>query len=223
DRDFYKISADYIHFIRETINEREGAETHFTLGSAGDVVPMNRAGRSRENIGSILAGSALLGDRAYRSSDSPVTMETQTIEVDVVTGIGLPEMDDQMFEELQNRLAADDQLDQEAFQEELHRRFSTKIYPGGNFTIPIQFIRIDETIIVALPFEVFSELSITMKSKYPGTVLVSCANGYQGYLPFEHEIARGGYEVQNRSMHFTPGTAEKVQQAIMSHLESFAK
>jgi hypothetical protein len=222
DREFYKISADYIRWVRETIFQREGAEAFFMLGAAGDVVPMNRAGFSRQNIGSTIAGSALLGERAYRAPASPVGVKTKTVELEAVTSLGPPEMDNPAFEKLRGELIADENLDQFEFQEEVHRRFQLRLYPEGKFSIPIQFLHIGETVLVALPFEVFSELSLTMRKKYPNAVLVSCANGYQGYLPFEHDIAKGGYEAENRSMHFKPGTCERILAEIMKHLESSA-
>ena len=72
--------------------------------------------------------------------------------------------------------------------------------------------------LVALPFEVLSEISLRMKERFPNSVLVSCAGGYQGYLPLEHEYPRGGYEASERSTHFEPGTADRVLELTLDWL-----
>jgi hypothetical protein len=72
-----------------------------------------------------------------------------------------------------------------------------------------------------LPFEVLSEISLTMKKQFPHSVLVSCANGYQGYLPLEHEFKRGGYEASISAAHFAPGTGDRVLKAVLAKLATF--
>ena len=67
-------------------------------------------------------------------------------------------------------------------------------------------------------FEVLSEFSLRMKQQYRHAVLVSCANGYQGYLPFAHEYERGGYEASERSTHFEPGTADRLMELVTNRL-----
>jgi predicted dinucleotide-binding enzyme len=75
-------------------------------------------------------------------------------------------------------------------------------------------------VLVALPFEVLSELAVTLKAQCPHSVLVSCANGYQGYLPMAHEFKRGGYEVAPAA-HFAPDTGDRILKTILKTLKSF--
>ena len=58
-----------------------------------------------------------------------------------------------------------------------------------------------------------------MKAQFPNSVLVSCAGGYQGYLPLAYEYDRGGYEASEDSTHFVPGTADRLLAAIVEKLE----
>ena len=99
--------------------------------------------------------------------------------------------------------------------------YESKLYPENSFDIPVQFVRIGETVMVSLPFEVLSEIGLAMKAQFPNSVLVSCANGYHGYLPLEHEFKRGGYEASIPAMHFAPDTGDRVLKAILKKLKSF--
>jgi hypothetical protein len=72
--------------------------------------------------------------------------------------------------------------------------------------------------LVALPFEVLAEIGLRMKEQFPDSVLVSCAGGYQGYLPLAYEYGRGGYEASERSTHVVPGTGDRVLEAIVQKL-----
>jgi hypothetical protein len=79
-------------------------------------------------------------------------------------------------------------------------------------------VQIGKTVMVGLPFEVLSEISLKMKAKFPDSVLVSCCGGYQGYLPLAYEYDRVGYEATESSTHFVPGTADRILEAILEKL-----
>ena len=64
-----------------------------------------------------------------------------------------------------------------------------------------------------------SEISLKMKERFPNSVLVSCAGGYQGYLPLAYEYDRVGYEATESSTHFAPGTADRLLETILERLE----
>jgi len=49
-----------------------------------------------------------------------------------------------------------------------------------------------------------------MKERFPHSVLVSCAGGYQGYLPLAYEYERGGHEASELSAHFAPETGDRL-------------
>ena len=60
----------------------------------------------------------------------------------------------------------------------------------------VQAIRIGDFAICTLPFEVFCETGLDLKkrSPFPHTMVMSIANGRQGYLPTPEQHKLGGYE-----------------------------
>ncbi len=84
----YDISADYPFYLRQVVGSAWGCPVLFTLGTAGDAVPLQRGGHSRQQIGAVLGNSILMGERVFVASGSPgeavmaqttVHMEAQTI------------------------------------------------------------------------------------------------------------------------------------------------
>ncbi len=69
--------------------------------------------------------------------------------------------------------------------------------PEGSFSFAQTVVEIGNTVFIPFPFEHFSEISLRLReySGFQNTLTLSCANGYNGYLPTESELCRGGYEV----------------------------
>lgn len=67
-------------------------------------------------------------------------------------------------------------------------------YPATG-AVPVQVLRIGETIVGTLPCEVFAEIGLEFKerAKQPA-FLISLAHGYFGYLPTPRHFPLGGYE-----------------------------
>ena len=61
-----------------------------------------------------------------------------------------------------------------------------------SFTLRPQLIGIGAISLCTMPFEVLADFALAMKAKHPGAVLVTAAGGYEGYMPLQHEFARGG-------------------------------
>jgi neutral ceramidase len=63
-------------------------------------------------------------------------------------------------------------------------------------TVPLQAIRIGDFAICAIPFETFCEIGLELKARSPfgRSMIVSIANGYNGYLPTPEQHKLGGYE-----------------------------
>ena len=215
DSDYYRVSADYVHYLRSTIEDDWGMPVLFTLGAAGDVVPRDRYAESRKRIGEVLGGTVVLANRMFEAIDGPFDVGATTVAVETILKYDGAAADSLYESERAKGLSSETT---DAFSEALLGKFRSDLYPDNSFAVPLQFMRIGSVKIAALPFEVLSEFSIRMKREIEGSMLISCAGGYQGYLPFEYEYARGGYEASERSTHFTPGTAdllyEKVIQAI---------
>jgi hypothetical protein len=205
------ISADYPYYLREELEQTWHCPVLFTLGAAGDTVPANRQGDCRERIGRALADTAVLAERRFRpepgahvsSSFRTVLAETnqRCEDADIPAA----------FQAARAALLAEATSANRACYEEKGRALLRSCaYPENCLEIPVQCLRLGSQALVALPFEVFSEISRRLKATHPGTVLVSCAGGYQGYLPLAHEFARGGYGATLDTTHFAQDTGDRL-------------
>ncbi len=230
----HQISSDYPYYARRFLSSRYGCPVYFTLGAAGDAVPMNRQGQCRAQIGAVLANSVLLGERIFAESDECV-LETAVKSLRVATIMptaGVADLYSQ-YEQSKSKLFElqhDESIDpaSDEYQHALvdYRDKSTRclrhrLYPDDTYTIDVQFVCLGGQVMVALPFEVLAEFAIRMKKRFPDSILLSTSNGYEGYLPFAREYERGGYEASTQSTHFTIGTAEKLFDLVADQLQGF--
>ncbi len=84
----YDISADYPYHLRKTVEDAWGCPVLFCLGAAGDAVPMQRMGRSRERIGAALGNAVLLGERVFAASAAETVdsmVDARVLELEVKT------------------------------------------------------------------------------------------------------------------------------------------
>ena len=67
-----------------------------------------------------------------------------------------------------------------------------------NREILVQALRIGELTFISFPGEIFAETSLDLKMRLAmsNLAIVSCANGYIGYVAPRAEYARGGYEIE---------------------------
>ncbi|HPN84042.1 MAG TPA: hypothetical protein PK821_01780 [Victivallales bacterium] len=228
------ISADFPHYMRETIRAAYGCPALFSLGAAGDVVPMDRYVENRRVIGEILGNSVVLSERRFKADES-AKIATASIALKAKTrrNIDSEEAEREFYKLMAEHgpklfdpeKPAGSQIygtpEWEKYNPVIAHYYESKLYGKSSFDIPIQFMRIGESVMVSLPFEVLSEIGIEMKKSFPNSVLVSCANGYNGYLPMKHEFDRGGYEISAPAMHFAPDTGDRVLEAILQKLKSF--
>lgn len=80
----------------------------------------------------------------------------------------------------------------------------------------IQALRVGKSVLVAFPGEIFPQTSLDLRrSIAPHLGIVSCANGYIGYVPPKIEYRRGGYEIEDTprvfGYHVPEGVAEDLQ------------
>lgn len=231
----YQVSSDYVYYLRRDIEARYRCPVFFTLGAAGDVVPIDRHGESRRLIGSAIAASALLAARTFRRVESTEGTQAgpflasgeRTLEVETI----FPTDGEAERREYEAALAAarsegsgePDPESNARFRRAVIRYFRSRLYPSDSFVVRTQFLRIGPLALVALPFEVLSEFALKMKAAFPKSLLVSCANGYQGYLPFTKDYEQGGYEATEDSTHFERGTAERLLELVLDQLSSTFK
>lgn len=216
----FAVSADYPFYFRKYLSEALNCPVFFTLGAAGDAVPRRRRGNSRELVGRVLANSVLLGEPLFTKVLPDLTTDFFTVPVKTIVATDAGKIASELEQHRQAFLplfqAQTDspgdtfQEKQQAFIETLIRSHRTELYPENKFEIKLQTYKIGDVLLTAFPFEVLSEISLTLKKEIPGFVLTSCSGGYQGYLPLAYEYERGGYEASEKSTHFEIGTADRL-------------
>ena len=102
---FMGISPDYPGVLRRTLEAGYGAPAVFALGTAGNVVPIQRGKGQRERIGRYLAGAA------YEASETaepvPVRLSVAHDRIDLPSAPRLPKAEmDRVVEEARRRVAA---------------------------------------------------------------------------------------------------------------------
>jgi len=80
------------------------------------------------------------------------------------------------------------------------RRPNAELLERGILLTDVQALRINDSVLVSMPGEVFVEaqLAIKEKSPFPHTIVVGLANDYVGYVPTRAAFGEGGYEVVDR-------------------------
>ena len=147
----------------------------FSLGAAGDVVPISRYGESRRRIGTALGLAAILAERTFSTEVEPqLSAEAAECDAQVYDGAG---------DGRPNWKACESQASSSSLLAFLFAVLTAPCVcadPGGKFTVRPQHLRIGTQSMAALPFEVLSESSLRMKEADPCSMLISCAGGYEG-------------------------------------------
>ena len=100
-----------------------------------------------------------------------------------------------------------------------------KDYPD-EVELVLQVMRVGDTLIYAIPCEVFVEIGLELKEKSPlkPAALFSLANGYNGYLPTPGHHRLGGYETwRAKSSYLEPDAAPKITAKLLELAESVAE
>lgn len=96
-------------------------------------------------------------------------------------------------------LAIKDQAEREklpGLAEAYARRTLSMVAFPETVTVPLQALRIGDLAVCGIPFETFVEIGLDLKkrSPFPRTMVISLANGTNGYLPTPEQHKLGGYE-----------------------------
>ena len=230
ERDHCKVSGDYPFYLKRALTDAYQCPAFFTLGGAGDAVPINRRGDCRRRIGRVLGDSAVLAERRYAADKGPgLASDVLELEAPTIMPLELARAEHDYARTTVALARAAEIRDGEPGQAEyrqakgacaramnaVHR---ARLYPTNSHILRVQLLKIGGSVLVTMPFEVLSEIALRLKRACPNAILLSCAGGYQGYLPLEHEYARGGYEATATSTHFVPGTADRLLEAIEKRL-----
>ncbi|MSS71612.1 MAG: hypothetical protein EXS64_08995 [Candidatus Latescibacteria bacterium] len=216
----YAITADYPGYAMGVVEEVEGGVCLFALGCAGNVVPIQREGRSKVQVGRSLGGRALDVFQWIRTTDevrlaamnrkirlplkvfpsvAELEAEVARLEAEAAKGEG-EKVSGEDLRGIRNVLGRTKGMLSKA------RRFEGQTH----LETEIQAIAVGESQVVGLPGEVFAEtgMDIKQRSGIPNTFVFSLSNDTPGYIPIRHAFWQGGYESDVSS--FGPGAAEEM-------------
>jgi Neutral/alkaline non-lysosomal ceramidase, N-terminal len=163
---FYHISADYPAYAVRVVEKAEGGNCLFTLGTAGDMVPIRRGIKPRFRIGRALGGEAL--------------RRLQFV----------PMLEDASLAAVQNfvKLPLKEKLSKDA----THELKSGEKW----LTTEIQGLRIGDIFLLGLPGEILVELGLEIKkqAEVENLFLLSLSNASIGYVCQSAAYDEGGYE-----------------------------
>ena len=96
---------------------------------------------------------------------------------------------------------------------------------ADKITVPLQAVRIGDFVICAIPFETFVEIGLDLKkrSPFPRTMVVSIANGYNGYLPTLEHHKLGGYETWLGTNRVQEDASELITNTLLEMLKTLSE
>ena len=200
----HEISRDWAGVMADRLEKQSGGMSLFFNGTAGDVAPrMANAGSTGNlelamelgGLAGIDAGRAWKTIRTFR--DEPLAFVTGDITVPYEPAI--PK------DEIPGRLAAVKITSKSGWSWEINSLETlADLYKTGNtgpdsLTYKQTIVRIGPAVLVPFPFEVSTEIGMRLRnySSFGHTLLLSCTNGSNSYLPAQSQLCRGGYEVES--------------------------
>jgi hypothetical protein len=199
-----EFSADYVHYVRETIKAVLGEHVHvvYLNGACGDVTQVAQlipreaevGEKWARRVGGKIGAEALkviLGmDFVAPEDELPLTA------VSKVLRLPTRKVPEQMLEEAKKLLEGGGDWNTERIYARelilLDEMNKSKPYVEAE----IMAMLIADTAIVSFPCEYFCQFGIELKraSPYACTFVASCANGMVGYVPTPKAFETGGYE-----------------------------
>ncbi len=200
------VTRDWYGIMLDSLEKETGTLSVFFNGAIGDVGPRISNGHTVGDIGYVEE----LGEKAAKDAAeiSAEIKEYYTPEIKSFFGeILLPYKNMPPLEEIQRRKAEIKEPDSLCNCEALEYSHlcevedvlleGVKISKPEGFRFNLPAFAVSDICILPFPYEIFSETAIRLRllSPFKNTLCLSCANGYNGYLPSQDQLCRGGYEV----------------------------
>ncbi|MCL2305001.1 MAG: hypothetical protein FWC43_06615 [Planctomycetaceae bacterium] len=198
-----EVTRDWAGVMIDRLDKESGAITLFFNGLAGDIAPRMANGASTGNIDHAMEVGSLAGldavrawknIRAYR--DEKLSVATGVVRIPHAPLIPLEEARRELA-----KLESEAQARFTASNMSVYRK-NIEAHETGNtgesfFTYDQTLVRIGPIVLVPVPFEASSEISLRLRaySKYGHTLGLGNTNGSNSYLPTRDQIPRGGYEI----------------------------
>ncbi len=204
------ITADYVFDFRSGLNKILSSDviTLFFTGASGDVDPVERGSFSiAKRLGMELAEEAL---KIIDDMEAKADINIQTKETSLKIPYGwIPDAQEteeiyastrQKYEDAVKKRDRVAQKMQKAFllwANEIREKAIKNELPEY-LECELQCIRLGDAVLLAFPFELFSSISLSLRTQsgIQDLFLIGYANGYSGYLPDKKALEEGGYEVE---------------------------
>jgi len=219
------ISADYIGYARKHFEEMTGTEVIFFLGAAGNLnvdtrIPAEMPSIFPDELGKCLADFAVKGMEGMRKVNGGKVTTRQRI----VT-MPIDHSEDHKVEECKEiwKLWAVDiaECHKVAREHGYNSAFTVRDVigrskMGESHSIEIDTVAVGDIAFATAPYEMFCANGMFLKENSPfeKTIVMSCCNGANSYIPSDFAFTHGCYEVDSRQ--YPRGAAEMV---IDNHLE----
>lgn len=226
----YEISADYPGYAMGLIEQVEGGVCLFALGCAGNIVPIQRQGRSKRQLGLSLGGVALKALQWIEAQEgAKVRAARKQVELPLRPFPEPGEMDRQIesakgaVADAEGRGASGRELTElrEALRvAEAMPRWAERFERAASCPTEIQAFWIGEIPLVGLPGEVFVELGLEIKEAVgvEPTFVISLSNDSTGYIPTRQAYDEGGYETTVSAL--APGCGEHLVEETLALVAS---
>lgn len=227
------LSADYYGMFSDTIGGKVGGGEKFVgamfNGTSGDVNNVNfreaaipyKPGERARLVADVVGNAA---KKAYGQAKFTKDVTLAVAETEIELKVRKPTA--VQLARAEAILAAIDSRELKGA-EEVYARETVLIakYPD-TVKLKLQAMRIGGLGVVGIPCEVFTEIGLEVKrrSPLPQTVVVSLANGYNGYLPTPQQHRWGGYETwRARSSYLEVTASDTITKTVMDLLAQVAK
>jgi hypothetical protein len=216
------VSADYPGFLERELKKAFGANvvSLFGAGTCGDinyVDPRTPGTRSSEEIGALLARTALLAEPGLRPLEPSLAARRTRFDAP------LQRFPADRVEKARKDIARPKEI---PFYElvEANSILELEERAGRPYPLEVQAFRLDrETAIVTVPGEVFVELGLAIKkgSPFRTTLVIELANDSgPAYIPTKKAFAESGYEVL--ASRLAAGGGEKIVDEAVRLLKELA-
>jgi neutral ceramidase len=224
------VSADYVAEASELVSRAlGGAPVLFLNGALGNINHLDHRDQGRAigfeesaRVGSALGNAAV---EAIAGSSGPAVLDLVCSRALTVT-LEQRTVGREQFEAARALLASSSG-DVEALDGIPPEAYAQWAVTAGRRLTPlldvrIVLLRLQDVVLVYVPFEVFAEFGLVLRDTFPGQLVkvVSPANGYFGYLPTAAAFAEGGYEPTLGTSTISPGQGEHLFHHIGTELRT---
>jgi len=223
----YAISADYPGYAMSVVEKVRGGTCMFSLGCAGNIVPMEREGDARRWIGTAL-GAEVLKVLEGVETDPDVRLKVVGRSLDLPLK-PLPSPDDVRREvEETERMIAEAERKGAPYPEisalkgklrkaKLILLLAEEAKGKRKVGTEISVLRIGTLKLVCLPGEVFVEIGLSIKERQKDAFVLSLCNDSLNYVPISSAYEEGGYEPETTTLE--RGAGEMLLQETLKLLE----